>query len=353
MLVKQAKAIARQWVKENASTMSGFQGAFFHGSTNWLADSAELAPTSDLDVMLVFDEPPPVKLGKFIYQDLLLEISYLAAAEVATPAQVLSVAHMAGSFKEPSIILDPTGHLTKIQKAVAQEYAQRRWVIKRCQFSREKIISGLQSLDATRPWYGNIMGWVFATGITTHVLLVAGLKNPTVRKRYVAARELLAEYDRLDFHERLLALLGCAQMSAEQVAAHVPALAQAFDAAAALVKTPILFASDISPAARSISIDGALEQIAHGLHREAIFWMVVTYTRCLHFLTQDAPAELLARHTPGFDALLADLGIDEFADLVRRRERVMAFLPELWAVAAEIIDANPNIQIAEDATDAQ
>ena len=75
--------------------------------------------------------------------------------------------------------------------------------------------------------------------------------------------------------------------------------------------------------------------------------------RCLHFLTQDAPPELLARHTPGFDALLADLGINGFADLVRRRERVMAFLPELWAVAAEIIDANPNIQIAEDATDAQ
>lgn len=344
MIVKDAKAIARQWVIDNASAMPGFKGAFFHGSINWLADDAELAPTSDLDVMLVFDEPPPVKLGKFIHKGLLLEISYLASNEVATPEQVLSVAHMAGSFKDPSIILDPTGHLARLQQVVAKEYADRHWVMKRCEFSRDKIIAGLQSLDETRPWHGNIMGWVFATGVTTHVLLAAGLKNPTVRKRYVAVRELLADYGRLDVQERLLDLLGCAYMSAEQVAVHVPALAEAFDAAAEVVKTPILFASDISAAARPISIDGTLEQIDCGLHREAIFWIVVTYTRCLHILHTDAPAGDVERHTPGFQKLMADLGIHTFNDLQQRREQVLAFLPELWAVAEEIIAANPDIK---------
>jgi hypothetical protein len=58
-----------------------------------------------------------------------------------------------------------------------------------------------------------VTAWLFATGVTTHVLLVAGLKNPTVRQRYVATRELLADYGRVDFYETLLELLGCAQMS--------------------------------------------------------------------------------------------------------------------------------------------
>ncbi|MBI3971586.1 MAG: hypothetical protein HY332_09890 [Chloroflexi bacterium] len=60
-------------------------------------------------------------------------------------------------------------------------------------------------------------------GVTTYVLLAAGLKNPTVRKRYVAARELLAEYGRLDFHEPFLALLGCAEMDRERVEHHLGA----------------------------------------------------------------------------------------------------------------------------------
>jgi hypothetical protein len=72
--------------------------------------------------------------------------------------------------------------------------------------------------------------------------------------------------------------------------------------------------------------------------------MVVTYTRCLHFFYQDAPAEAQARFTPGFLHLMADLGITAFSDLERRREQVLAFLPTLWTVAEEIVDANPDVE---------
>jgi hypothetical protein len=34
MRVRQAKEIARQRVRETASSIAGFAGAFFHGSTN-------------------------------------------------------------------------------------------------------------------------------------------------------------------------------------------------------------------------------------------------------------------------------------------------------------------------------
>ncbi|MEM7539942.1 MAG: hypothetical protein AAF639_47755 [Chloroflexota bacterium] len=57
MNIKRAKEIARQWVRTEASTMPGFYGAFYHGSVNWLADEDILPATSDLDIMIVFEEP--------------------------------------------------------------------------------------------------------------------------------------------------------------------------------------------------------------------------------------------------------------------------------------------------------
>ena len=118
--IKEAKDVARRWVREEASGAPGFVGAFFHGSTNWLPDDALLPATSDLDVMVVLDDPnPPVKPGKFRYQDVLLEVSYLPSAHVRSPEIVLGRYQLAGSFRTPGIILDPSGRLTALQAAVA------------------------------------------------------------------------------------------------------------------------------------------------------------------------------------------------------------------------------------------
>jgi hypothetical protein len=89
VLVKQAKDAARRWVLEEASGTPGFTGAFFHGSTNWLSDDVPLPATSDVDVMVVLDDPnPPLKPGKFIYDEVLLEVSYLARDQLRSPELV-------------------------------------------------------------------------------------------------------------------------------------------------------------------------------------------------------------------------------------------------------------------------
>src|SRR5262249_46822219 len=161
--------------------------------------------------------------------------------------------------------------------------------------------------------HDQVAAWLFATGVTTHVLLVAGLKNPTVRRRYLAARELLAEYRVPDFYPTLLELLGCAQMSRARAEQHLAALADVVDIAKTVVKTPFFFASDISAIARPIAIDGSRELIERGYHREAIFWMVATYSRCQKVLSHDAPVNVQERFTPGYRQLLGDLGITSFA----------------------------------------
>ncbi len=143
MLVKEAKDAARRWVIEEAGGTLGVTGAFFHGSTNWLADDVPLPATSDVDVMVVLDDPnSPLKPGKFIYDEVLLEVSYLARDQLRSPELVLGQYHLAGSFHTPSIILDPSGELTQLQTAVSSDYAKRQWVYRRCQHARDKILGG-------------------------------------------------------------------------------------------------------------------------------------------------------------------------------------------------------------------
>lgn len=343
MLVHEAKALARQWVLHEGEKLPGFQGAFFHGSINWLAADATLAPTSDLDIMLVFADPPPTKLGKFVYNGVILEVSSLASSALASPEAILSTSHLAGSFQGSSIIADPTGELTHLQQAVAANYAKRAWVIKRCADAEAKIRRNLAGIRKDDPFHDQVMAWLFGTGVTTHVLLIAGLENPTVRRRYLAVRELLANYGRLDFYEELLRLLGCRTLRPQQVAGHLATLTAAFDVAKTVVTTAYPFAADLTDLARPIAIEGSRELIEQGYHREAIFWIVATYARCQQVFDQAGTPEQLATFTPGFQALLADLGIACHGDLVQRRNQVIAFLPRLWTMAEAIIAANPAI----------
>jgi hypothetical protein len=253
-----------------------------------------------------------------------------------------AITHLAGAFRTPSVIVDPSGELTALQNAVAPEYARPSWVRRRCKHAADAVRTWARALDRAMPLHDQVTVCVFAAGVTTHVLLVAGLHNPTVRRRYAAVCEALAEYGRLDFHERLLALLGCAQMDRQRVEHHLAAVTTAFDAATVAIKTPYRFGSDISDVARRISIDGSRELIELGLHREAIFWIAATYSRCRAIFAVDAP-DLLVRFDDGYGALLADLGIGSFPDRQTRCEKVEAFLPELWPVVEEILSANHGI----------
>ncbi|MEZ4558170.1 MAG: hypothetical protein R2854_17330 [Caldilineaceae bacterium] len=180
-------------------------------------------------------------------------------------------------------------------------------------------------------------------GLTTHILLLAGLRNPTVRKRYLAARTLLDEYGHAAFYPTLLGLMGAADVPREQVETHLAALAAAFDAAGAVLTTPYQFAADMLPAARPVAIDGSRELIREGNHREALFWMTAVYSRCMHVLTVDGTPELLTEHAGGYQRLLADLGIRGAGELERGAARIEAALPDVWTVAEAIMAANPQI----------
>ncbi|MFE5033302.1 hypothetical protein [Streptomyces sp. NPDC056683] len=343
MKVGLARSAAIQWVAQHARSDAGFRGAYFSGSTVGLPDDAELSPSSDIDIFVVTaQEDPPAKPGKLRFQNALLEVSYLPWTELASADAVLASYHLAGSFRTDAIIDDPTGDLHKLHAHISRHFAARPWVRRRCQDARRRIETRLAAIDTSAPFHEQVISWLFPTGVTCHVLLVAALRNPTVRLRYPAAREVLTDYGHLSLYPELLNLLGCSHLPAQRVQHHLRELATTFDATVQVAKTPFFFSSDITPTARPIAIDGSQRLIDSGDHHEAVFWIIATFARCHIILAADAP-QLHDALAPAFQAAVTDLGISSTRDLIHRAEEVNRFLPRLWQTTENILGSNPNV----------
>jgi hypothetical protein len=343
MNAKSAKRIAREWVREVAVHDPHFVGAVLHGSVNWMEDEAELAPSSDLDVLVIRDgDDDAVKPGKFVYRDLLLEMSYLPWEEISSPEVVLGNYQLAGSFQGASLLADSTGRLAELQAAVSGEYARFAWVRRRCEHVRMRALQGFP-LKAEDELHDQVTSWLFSTGALTHMVLVPALENPTVRKRYLAARSVLARYGFDTEYLAMLDLLGARDLSPEQVDGYLDAMTEAFDAAKQVIRSPFFFAADISDVSRSVAIDGSRELIAAGDHREAIFWIVATYCRCLKVLTTDGAPGAHLPFEDGFRGMLSDLGVVGYDDRVRQVQRSRDEIPRVWSIANAILSDNPGI----------
>jgi len=293
--------------------------------------------------MVVIDGEMPGKGGKFLYQDVLLEGTYLPAGSLADSEAVLASYHTAHALATGVMLDDPTGWLEKRMTDVRRQFPHRSRVEARSRTALDASLNGLAAPASRDTLALQAQSWVFPTGITTHALLVAGLRNPTVRRRYETTRALLAEHGRLDLHEHLLGLLGSERWTPAEAERHLEAVARLYDAAIPVDAPGYRFAGDVTALARPISIDGSRDMIARGYHREAAFWLVVAGSRALQKLAQGQRRDLVAIHESPYRALLAGLGIATDADFLARRDRALALLPEVDRAAQAIMDATPEI----------
>ncbi|MBE1442084.1 hypothetical protein [Paenibacillus sp. OAS669] len=209
MNIGTARAASMEWVIQYTSQEAWFMGAYFSGSTVGQSNDAMMPIGSDIDIVVVTsEENPPLKPGKFIYLGALIEITFLSWNQISSTEEVLASYHLAGSLRMDTIIADPTGQLREVQQKVERHFAERGWVRRRCENARQKIEHGLRSIDRTAPWHDQIMAWLFMTGVTTHILLVAALRNPTVRLRYLAAYNVLQEFGRTDIYSGIVEVTG-------------------------------------------------------------------------------------------------------------------------------------------------
>jgi hypothetical protein len=167
----------------------------------------------------------------------LLDVSYLPWNQLAHVDKVAGSYQLAPSFSSNQMIADPTGHLDKLYRAISVNFAHPEAVRRRCESAITKLESGLAAIDSTAAWHDQVTAWMFPTSISTHVVLVAALRNPTVRLRYLAAREVLYEHDKDALYETLLELLGCAECDRPRAQRHLDGLSEVFDQAVAVAKT--------------------------------------------------------------------------------------------------------------------
>lgn len=336
MRMDAAIALAAGWVRDHESNRPGFFGAYVGGSAARLENDAGLPDGSDLDVFVVLSDPPAQKPGKFAYRGLLLEISYVAQAQVFPAERALSDYHIAHSLQACRTLADPDGRLTELQRTVAQSFARPEWIRCRRDHALSRVRDGLSAprMDASLP--DRTLGWLFPTGISTHAVLVSALQNPTVRLRYLRAREVLTAEGRPDVHEALLRLSGFAEVERSTARALLEKLVPLYDRAAAVGRTPLLYSSDISPQCRAVSIDSLVPLIDRGDHREVMFWILTTYARAMKILSLDDP-EGYEHHLPDFRAALSAVGRDAEDKIEAARRGMLDFLPALTRITDEII----------------
>ncbi|MFU8853544.1 hypothetical protein ACNAW0_21525 [Micromonospora sp. SL1-18] len=334
MRVGQARAVAVDWVREQVRRDPGIRGAFFSGSTVGVSGDAVLPVWSDVDVLLVRDGPAG-KLGKFRHRGVLLEVTALTWADLGSAEDVLGSWVFAPLLRTDTVIMDPTGRLAALRQRVAAGFADPVWVRRRCAGVCRRIEAGLRALGEGAPLHEQVTAWLFPTSVLALLPVVAALRDPTVRRRYVRAREVLTGYGFGDRYPELLASLDGGGVGPGRVREHLAGLAVTFDEAARVARTPFSFSADVTPAGRPVVVDGSAELIGVGAHREAMFWIVATFARCHAILAADAPGRERALR-PAFEAAVADLGVGSVVDRRRRAEELLGSLPR-WRVVADAV----------------
>ncbi len=346
MRVSEAREIARRWVEAQVRSGAEIDAAFLHGSITWLRDADEMAPASDVDVILVPRHGAKVPArAKHLEADLALDVSTIDRSELEPADRILGTYHLAGSLRSPTAILyDPYGWLTRNQHMVEAGFEEARWVRTRYEGAIRRIESNLRNLELAESREVGGIWWLFATGATTHVLRVSGQRNPTVRSRYVATRTMLTELGHPEMYPPLIDLLDPPQCGPTWVGMYINSLEIVFDEAQQARRTWFHFAPDISPSGRIGAIDATRAMVETGHHREAMFWIGVTAARCALILNTDVDDSPKARHNKLLDDLAYGFRIGREEQVAERVAELRAIIPTLTANAETLIADRQNVK---------
>ncbi len=337
--VDDARTIARNWVDTAMTGSPGLAGAVLHGPILERSASDILLPTSDVDLLLVgaSQDDLGAPLGKQMVAGVVLEPSFLSLEQAGAARSILADRVFARSFASDGVIADATGRLRATQDFVRPRYRQRRWIGARMQSTHAECERWLAGIEGAPTWYDQVTCCWFALGLACHVLLVAGLRNPTVRKRYSEQRSLLHEHGLADLHERVLEVVGVADLPVARVQTFLDELESALAIVGPRVEPTFRFAADLKPSSHLVAIAGSQALLDNGEHREAMFWILATYSRCMLGVAQ--PERWRVQLAPGYERLLGALDLASLAALQQRRRKLQAFLPELLRAAERIADA--------------
>jgi hypothetical protein len=297
-----------------------------------------------VDLTLLFEGEPPADAPPGVDRDGWHIGGEAWSVERLRPLEaVLSDYRIGFAFRDPYVIA-AREEVAAMAGLVAAEFSKRHWVERRIDDACANCDGYVSKVEGAATEYHAFLIWLWAAGILAHVVLAAGRRNPTVRKRYVLARQVLERAGRLDLHEELLRMQGSGEWDAAMARRHLQSMSLAFDAAAQLQPRDFPAAHELASAMRGKAIDGSAALIDEGLHREAVFWIAGTYARCMMAFHAVGGEEQLARFRPGYEALRGDLGVASAVELTERTGEVAAALPVVRAAMVEMVAQDSGVR---------
>lgn len=267
-----AIAITTAWI---SSSNLQFSSAFIGGSVAYADEGATYDPASDVDCYLVIHgDPPQGKIGKIMVEGVLLDVSWIpwSALENGEKDAVLS------SLVNFGRVVRDDGKLGALQKRIQGRFTTPGAITERLESMRERIRNGLAGDSSGLPHPEQVMNWLFPATLATHIPLISACRPLTVRKRFLAARDVMDP----NAYETLLTLYGFDDVTREHAQDWLDATARLFDATADIaMQSSRFWATDIQSDARHIAIDATQALVDSGNHREALYWILATSSRCL------------------------------------------------------------------------
>jgi hypothetical protein len=344
MTVREAKEIARDWLTAEGAALSGFCGAFFAGSVNWMAPNEVFPSGSDLDIFIIVDREDigTLRTRKFLYRGVVLEPAYYPLDEFESPEAVLSDYRVACHLTVPSVISDPRSVLTRIQPVVLDEYGRRKWIRKRCDAARDYVAQCITLGQGAPSPYELWLGWGCFSTFGPRIAALADLRAPTAKRSLVVSKEVFAKYGELPMQERFLRILGVETMPLAEARVCLDECIAVLDRAIEFHRTPCEGDNFVSRASRELLIRGVHEMFEAGYHREVINFIDMVFYISLSVIVTDAP-EGVRREADGlFRQYMRHHGISREEEHRTRIELARTGLEELMACAERIIRANPS-----------
>jgi hypothetical protein len=339
MTVGEAKAIAREWVLEHASQVPGLQGVFTAGSTNWRSDDSEHSHLSDVDLFHVVTGDPAqaMRQEKHIYRGVLLETEAVGHESFVNAEAALGAWRFAAHFSVPSVVYDPSGHLSEVQKSVATHYAEREWVRRRCNALVSEARQGAAGMRGPGAFDDRLGAFFFAANLVGQLPLIASLRPPTVRKSFMLFSDAMRAIGHPEIANDMFDYLGSSRITGQEAERLLEAATAVYDRALEVHNEPSAHDYDLCPAARPVMIGGCRDMIDRGYHREAAMWILATHwipTMCLRL---EVPEEYDRTWRAPFQRLLDILGIGSAEAIAGRHDAALDLLARTMAVAEEII----------------
>jgi hypothetical protein len=340
----EARKLAESWVAEEVARAPGETlGVFTHGSVNWMADSDTFPVSSDLDLAVVVAEIDPARHhpSKRSYGDIVIEAFYLPLARLSSGEAVLADWVLGPNLAAGRVLFDREDRLAKLQRMVRPELARRKWVRQRCRSLRELALSIVTMFEASDSLvYLNAVANLALRSMAQMVLL-AVLRNPTVKKALVKARDVLTAYHIAGEHQELLRLLRFTDLNDETILRVTSHARRALLDACQYLRT-------VFPGDNCVTLHGlpALDSdvptyVAQGAAREIFLWVETVYTHALIALHNDAPAAVTAA---AMRLYVDDMAVIRSSTVAEARERMLACRPGLdrmLGVCDDLIDRNP------------